>query len=298
MFFKRARSTSLDAQDAEDIARNLHREFVLERCGKGFYDETNSLRPEVKHIFAAKVDRYREAMLLAALIGEAQEHREWKTVLWYCEEIVFDLTPPESVPQKRDEVRSAMADLGRLLNPDFKGELRWGFEWFRDVGDDAIARNPIRLFQFVSTWMDEYIALVKTIRQARRSLNVRDGEISALVYDGFDEPGLTELLEHWGLSVLRVTTARDAERGLRLREFDLIILESWDPYIRAHIDGFAKFSAHILFLDFEGRNHAFLSSKGYTHILDKPVDPASLREHVQALIGEKTLSPLADGASS
>jgi hypothetical protein len=128
-------------------------------------------------------------------------------------------------------------------------------------------------------------------------IRTTDAFPTALVYDGFDQPGITELLERWGLSVLRVTTATDAERGLRLREFDLIILDSWDSYIRAHIDGFAKFSAHILFLDFEGQNQAFLSSKGYTHILDKPVDPESLRKHVQELLGEKVPRPLTDAAS-
>ncbi len=31
--------------------------------------------------------------------------------------------------------------------------------------------------------------------------------------------------------------------------------------------------------------------------LQEPVDPVSLKEHVQALIGETTLRPFADGAS-
>ena len=217
-------------------------------------------------------------------------------VLKFCEDHVFGTCVAESSLENFGLIKVAMAELGRLLNPDFKGEQRWGFEWFQDFGEDAVT-NPIDLFLFVSTWMDEYIALVKTVQRVRLSLNVRDGRPSALVYDGFDEPFLTELLELWGLSVLRVTSANDAEKELGLREFDLVILDAWDSHVRAHIDGFAKFSAHILFLDFEGRYQAFLSSMGHSHVIDKPIDPGSLRKHVQALIGEKNLRPFADGAS-
>ena len=169
--FKRMLSKSLTTADAEDIARNLYQEFVMERNGKGFDDETRSIRPDARRIFTAKVDRYREAMLLAALGAEVQARRGWKMVLHSCEECVFGLTPPESRLQKLGAIKFAMADLGQLLNPDLKGELAWGAEWFREIGDDAIARNPVRLSLFVSTWMDEYIALVKTIRQVAQRFN-------------------------------------------------------------------------------------------------------------------------------
>jgi hypothetical protein len=170
--FKRKRFKSLAARDAEDIAKNLYSEFVLERCGKGFDDEMNSLRPEVRHAFAAKIDRYREAMLLAAVGTEAESWEDWGTVLHSCEERVFGLTP-QSRLQKISAIMSAMADLGQLLNPNVKRELPWGVGWFRDIGDDAIARNPVRLSLFVSAWMDEYVALLKTIRQVSDGLRLK-----------------------------------------------------------------------------------------------------------------------------
>lgn len=161
----------MNKADAEDIARNFYDECVLERSGKGFDDETNSLRPEVRHVFAAKVDRYREAMLLATLSVEAHVRAEWKMVLVSCEERVFGLSFQESRLQKLDAIKAAMADLERLLNS--KREMTWGVEWFRDIGDDAIVRNPVRLLLFVSTWMDEYIALVKALRQLGECLRLK-----------------------------------------------------------------------------------------------------------------------------
>jgi hypothetical protein len=172
-FFKRTRSQALSKGDAEGIAKNLHVEFVLERSGQGF-NEANSLRPEARYVFGAKVDRYREAMLLATLNTEAQTHRKWKRVLWCCEERILGKIPPESNDERLKAIKSAMADLARLLNTDSKQELTWGVEWFRDIGDDAIVKNPVDLFLFVSTWMDEYIVLVKTIAQIRQKLKERD----------------------------------------------------------------------------------------------------------------------------
>ena len=62
--------------DAGDIANSLYNEFVVEPSGEGFTAETNSVRPELRYVFAGKVDLYREAMLLAAVGNEAESWRE------------------------------------------------------------------------------------------------------------------------------------------------------------------------------------------------------------------------------
>lgn len=121
---------------------------------------------------------------------------------------------------------------------------------------------------------------------------------SALVYDGHDNDGLALLLERWGLSALHVRNASEAEAALRCRAFDLVILDSWDPNIRSKIDSFSQASPRLLFLDFEGQNREFLSSKGYAHVLDKPVDPDELKGLIQELLAQKLPGPLTSNASS
>jgi hypothetical protein len=169
--FKKRHPKSLESHDFKGIAASLYEEFVSARHGKGF--ETECLDPRVKAICADKVDIYREAMLLLSLSAEAQTQRQWKLVLHSCEECIFGTIPLDPKHQRLQAIKSAMADLSQLLNPDFKRELSWGLKWFQDIGDDATARNPVRLSLFVSAWMDEYIALVKTLRQVSDCLGLK-----------------------------------------------------------------------------------------------------------------------------
>jgi len=148
---------------AEGDAKSLYEVFVQERSGKGF-EEAASIPLELEPNFNAKVDLYREALLLMVLVSESQKQKGLQQLLHSYESLVFGTALTVSGLQKVDAAKAAMADLAMLLNSDGnRRELSWGMLWFQDIGHSET--NPVRLALFASEWMDEYIALVKTIRQ-------------------------------------------------------------------------------------------------------------------------------------
>lgn len=150
---------------AEDIVKNLYEGFVQERSGDEFSDESNNLPPELRGKFQARIHLYREAMLLLALIAESKIRPELEPVLQLCERYVFGADPTKAASDKLNAIKAGMSRLAHLLNPGNPRQLTWGVEWFLEMGHTAV--NPVHLTLFVTAWMDDYIALVKTIRELR-----------------------------------------------------------------------------------------------------------------------------------
>jgi hypothetical protein len=150
--------------EAEEVAKSLYETFVQERSGEGFPEESGSVTRELRPKFYERVDLYREALLLLALITESKSRTEFKQVLQSCEGCVFGSTPTDAGIQKLDVIRAAMADLTRLLKPPGRPrEFTWAMEWFRAIGHTET--NPVCLALFAHTWMDEFLAVVKTIKE-------------------------------------------------------------------------------------------------------------------------------------
>jgi hypothetical protein len=290
----RQSTDGLDRAEAEDIAKSLYEEFVQDRSGKGFAEESNSLSPEARGLFAAKIDVYREAMLLMSFDLQAQSAKKWEIVRESCEAHILKASPPELRAHKLEAIRFAMVDLARLLSPDAKRqELTWGIEWFRGIGSDAVVRNPVQLFLFVSVWMDEYVALGETIQKVAQwiveknkkpSLGVKN--ILLFLPSDNEGHGLAELLRKWGYSAKPVFTVQTLLGDLHASRFDLLILDLCDSHVELHVDDMLKLHTKILFLACDRHLHGMLLPSSFTSFLEKPLDVEAFRLKVRELLGE------------
>ena len=123
------------------------------------------LTPEQQQCYRSKCKIYRLALVLMALMNDEHENPAVLQVRQSIETKVFHLPDEHSCPLLQ-HVQSAMTDLQALLGPnDNRRELSWARAWFEAIGVDAT--NPADLVLFSCSWMDDYVAATKSLREFR-----------------------------------------------------------------------------------------------------------------------------------
>jgi predicted DNA-binding transcriptional regulator AlpA len=113
--------------------------------------------------FRDKVFLYREANLLLAFVGLAQEDPIFEQPLQEYERILF--SEPPSTPggaARLQALKAAMLDLRDRLNARGK-EFTWSRNWFATIGHDEDI--PETLMQFVLLWSRFYVNAHKRLRE-------------------------------------------------------------------------------------------------------------------------------------
>jgi len=119
-----------------------------------------TLEQQQQYISTCKL--YRLALVLIILMNEERNNPKALHVRESIESKVFGLPDDRSLTLL-NQIQSSMSDLQNLLFP--KGspkELSWARSWFNSIGIDAI--NPVDLTLFSTGWMDQYIAMTKSLR--------------------------------------------------------------------------------------------------------------------------------------
>ena len=152
----------------EVIAVSLYEVLVQESCQnecKTLLEQAERMpSPTARSKFFAKVETYRKAVVLMALISVARKRQEFEQVLQAYEVLVFGPAPTPSSRKTLDAVKAAMADLQQLFHG--AGGLAgaaWSRAWIEAIG--YTENNPVRLSLFAWSWMDDYIAAVRAIQK-------------------------------------------------------------------------------------------------------------------------------------
>ncbi|MBL7184921.1 MAG: hypothetical protein ISS70_01235 [Phycisphaerae bacterium] len=120
------------------------------------------LSPEQQQQYASKCKLYRLALVIMTLMNEERNNPKVLLVRESIESKVFCL-PDDQSHALLSQIQSSMSDLQKLLLPDGNPkELSWARSWFESIHIDAI--NPVDLTLFASSWMDQYIAATKSLR--------------------------------------------------------------------------------------------------------------------------------------
>lgn len=146
----------------ETVAVSLYEVLVVERAEDDL-PEQFEVPAVIVPLFRERVKLYREAIILMSLISESQTKQLFKDVLIAYEMLVMGSIPSPAALQKMNELKAAMADLNRLLNPErLPKEFTWGMKWFHEIGHDEV--NPVRLSLFATLWMGEFTTAVQSLR--------------------------------------------------------------------------------------------------------------------------------------
>jgi hypothetical protein len=142
-----------------DLAEALLDEFI-----RGATDAPKSPGLDASALarFEDKAHLYKVASVLIALGREEQTNPRFSAVRAEFERRVFPPTYEEGAPLLA-AVKSAMKDLSGLFFPIEPGKgISWARNWLLDVGIDE--RNPIRLFQLATYWLDYHISAAKALQ--------------------------------------------------------------------------------------------------------------------------------------
>ncbi len=144
------------------VATSLYEVLVVERAEDDLparFEVPTAVVP----LFRARVKLYREAIILMSLLSESQTNQQFKAVLVAYERLVMGSVPSPAALQKMNELKAAMADLNRLLNPEgLPKEFTWSMKWFHEIGHGE--HNPVRLSLFATLWMGEFASAVESLR--------------------------------------------------------------------------------------------------------------------------------------
>lgn len=147
---------------ASVIAGGIFAEFVSK--DEKAVPENFGVPPPFAAAFLKKAQLYREATALLVLINLAEEEKEYEQVLREYERPVFSATPSRQGVAKLEKVRSAMAAVAELVQPDSHA-LSWSVVWFSDIGFREC--SPVDLTLFSSFWLSFYCTMTISIRAFR-----------------------------------------------------------------------------------------------------------------------------------
>lgn len=155
-----------DQQAREDYAKD--RNVLMGRLsGSETFHEFLSVRLR----FLAKVELYRKAVLLMALMSQARVRAGFEKVLHCYEGLIFGPKATPSELTKLTALKAAMSDMVDLIERGGRGrELAWSSAWFQDIGHDE--HNPVELALFAAAWMDENILAAKVIEDCVKEFDV------------------------------------------------------------------------------------------------------------------------------
>jgi hypothetical protein len=127
--------------------------------------ETLNIDIDVSSPSGRKLLLYQYASVLIAVLGA--EHRD-KTFLPVRVHLERHFFPPSFAQgaDLLDEVRSAMRDLGVLIQPEVpRRELSWARRWLSSVGIQE--DNPATLAMFAHRWPAHFATVVEALRHFR-----------------------------------------------------------------------------------------------------------------------------------
>ena len=144
----------------DEVARTFLSDFV---ANNDLAPSTDlELTTDQKERYEFKCKLYRLALLIMILMDEERDNCRFLTVRESIESRTFSL-PDEHSPDLLEDIRHSMSDLQALLLPREKPkELSWARSWFEAIDIDVL--NPAELTLFAINWMDQYIAVTKSLR--------------------------------------------------------------------------------------------------------------------------------------
>ena len=87
-------------------------------------------------------------------------------ILRSYERLIFPSTPSPAGMAKLEQLKDAMRQLSELVEPDReRNELSWSMRWLTGIGHPET--NPPTLTLFAVYWMNNYIAVAKSLKDIR-----------------------------------------------------------------------------------------------------------------------------------
>jgi hypothetical protein len=159
-WFNRPRDRRLKL-DPVKLADMLHR-MLAEEQTPDTVPEAYYLPEFVHEAFRERMLLYREALLLKALVSQADDDSLFVPLLRQYECILYPNGPEEAMREgRKQDVRSATADLGDLLTPRDDPNLSWSQRWFSEIGHKET--NSITLMLFLYFWTDYSVAVQESV---------------------------------------------------------------------------------------------------------------------------------------
>ena len=154
----------------DTIAAELF-ELYVEKQAQGTDPKTYGIPRTIRPDFRAKLQLYREALVLLALSLEAQDDPRFEDALKSYEKFILPGTPTPEGLEKLERLKAAMRDLGSLISGgDKKRQLSWAKDWLNSIGHEEW--NPVTLILFASNWMLDYTGIAGTLKDIARTVFV------------------------------------------------------------------------------------------------------------------------------
>jgi hypothetical protein len=118
-----------------------------------------SIPADKKEVFASKVDFYKQALVLLAVICQEKEAKSYALVRACLEPILFQAASPEEGQMIVAEMKAAMTSLQEMFASN--KQMSWSMAWLADIGINAT--NPADLMAFGWFWMGQFAAFQKTM---------------------------------------------------------------------------------------------------------------------------------------
>jgi hypothetical protein len=149
------------------LAETLFTEFIQRRhCD---VPEETHVEESAAPALEAKIRLYQYAIILLAILAEAEKRPQFTSVREHFERLYF---PPSFDFDALSGVRAAMADLSTLLtlhetdgtgtSPAAGKAMFWARDWLARIGIEE--NNPVRLHLLALRWMDYYRTVVTSLK--------------------------------------------------------------------------------------------------------------------------------------
>jgi len=153
---------------ADSMAAHLFESMVQDQT-KGEDPKSYQIPTAILGDFRAKMQLYREALVLLVLSSEARNDTRYDEVLKSYERLILPGTPTPEGLEKVDKLNDAMRDLSSLISGSHKRrEAYWAKDWMNSIGHEEW--NPVILMLFSSYWMQNYIAIASSLKEISRTV--------------------------------------------------------------------------------------------------------------------------------
>ncbi len=149
---------------AAEIAASIFQAFVE---GDEAMAEKWGVPPEFATRFRDESRLYREALVLLVLGTQTGKEEVYEKVLNEYEKIILPSQSTAAGLRRIEELRFAMNELDRLLQPEQKRQSStWAGDWFKRLGCEQY--NPAVLMWCANWWMTTHVEVSRVVNESLR----------------------------------------------------------------------------------------------------------------------------------